>query len=288
MSVVLETPASERLAPEAPAPGSPPPESLHSVDVLGVRCFSGTVDDAVARVIERSRSGLGGYAVLCNVHVLMTAHKRADLHRALDDAWAVLPDGAPVAWLQRRLGSPSAERAGGPDVMLGVLDRGRAVGLRHAYVGSTEATLQRLSERIERRFPGVDVVGTLSLPFGDPGEWSEAAIETVRSWRPDIVWLALGAPKQELWMQQYASALAPAVVLGVGAAFDFHAETKSRAPGWMQRAGLEWAHRLGAEPRRLLGRYLTTNTAFLMRVAPVLSRQARSHQGPGFPASSGR
>lgn len=237
-----------------------------SSDVFGVRCFAGTFDDAVECVIDRVLSHLGGYAVLCNVHVLMTAQERLDVHGAVDDAWAVFPDGAPVAWLQRRLGAHAAERVGGPDLMRGVLDRGRARGLRHVLLGSTDPTLQRLGDRLRAQLRGVEIVGTLAPPYGDASLWSDEAIAKIRAWRPDIIWLALGAPKQEMWMRQYASAVAPALVIGVGAAFDFHAETKKRAPRWMQRAGLEWAHRLGAEPTRLGGRYLKTNTAFLLRV----------------------
>ena len=109
-----------------------------SSDVFGVRCFAGTFDDAVECVLDRVLTHLGGYAVLCNVHVLMTAQERLDVHGAADDAWLVFPDGAPVAWLQRRLGARTAERVGGPDLMLSVLDRGRAQGLRHVLVGSTD------------------------------------------------------------------------------------------------------------------------------------------------------
>ena len=192
---------------------------------------------------------------------------------AVDDAWLVFPDGAPVAWLQRRLGIGAAERVAGPDLMLSVLDRGRARELRHVFVGSTDPTLQRLSERVKAQLRGVEIVGTVAPPFEDASRWSDDVIAQIRAWQPDIVWLALGAPKQEMWMRQYASAVAPALVIGVGAAFDFHAETKRRAPRWMQRAGLEWAHRLGSEPRRLAGRYVTTNAAFVVGAARALGRR---------------
>lgn len=238
-----------------------------SSDVFGVRCFAGTFDGAVQCVLDRVLTHLGGYAVLCNVHVLMTAQEQLDVHGAVDDAWLVFPDGAPVAWLQRRLGARTAERVGGPDLMLSVLDRGRAQGLRHVLVGSTDPTLERLSDRIRAQLRDVEIVGTLAPPFGDASEWSDEAIARIRAWRPDIIWLAIGAPKQEMWMRHYASAVAPALIIGVGAAFDFHAEMKQRAPEWMRRAGLEWAHRLGSEPKRLGARYLKTNSAFLLRVA---------------------
>lgn len=249
MSAALET------APRAPA----------SVNVFGVGCFAGTLDEAAASVIERAASGRGGYAVLCNVHVLMTCLEEPPLRAAVEAAWQVFPDGAPVAWWQRHLGAVTAERVGGPDLMELVLSRGRDTGLRHAYLGATHTTLEQLESRVRSRVPGATIAGLLAPPFGDPAAWSAQAVDTVRSWRPDVVWLALGAPKQELWMKEWAPALAPAVVLGVGAAVDFQAGTRGRAPAWMQDVGLEWAHRLASEPKRLLGRYLRTNTSFVLR-----------------------
>lgn len=264
------------------------PVARASSEVFGVRCYSGTLDDAVERVIDRVTSRLGGYAVLCNVHVLMSAQDEPELHHAVDDAWLVLPDGAPVAWLQRRQGAHPAERVGGPDLMLRVLDRGRARELRHVFLGSTDPTLRRLEERVKAQLRGVEIVGTISPPFGNPVDWTDEVLAQVRALEPDVVWLALGAPKQETWMRDHAAALAPAVVLGVGAAFDFHADVKKRAPGWMQRAGLEWAHRLCSEPTRLGGRYLRTNTAFMARVASDGVRQrlaprrlVDNHRGTG-------
>lgn len=246
---------------------------LPTLDVMGVGCFVGTLEDAADRVVQRSLSGRGGYAVLCNVHVLMTAQNQPDVRRTLDSAWLVLPDGAPVAWLQRRLGGHDAERIGGPDLMPLVLDRGRASGLRHVLLGSTRATLELLEQRMRMRFPGVQIALSVAPPFTDPAVWTAEVLDTVAACEPHIVWLALGAPRQELWMLEHAQALSPAVVLGVGAAFDFHAGTMKRAPVWMRRSGLEWLHRLRNEPRRLAGRYATTNAAFMLRAARALARR---------------
>jgi N-acetylglucosaminyldiphosphoundecaprenol N-acetyl-beta-D-mannosaminyltransferase len=249
------------------------PSTEPRVRLMGVETFVGDVDTVAETVIRRALAGEGGHVVLCNVHVLMTATRDPEVHRALEDAWLVLPDGAPVAWLQRRLGADAARRVGGPDLMPVVLDRGRDVGLRHAFVGSTRGTLDALTGRLQARYPGITIAGTVAPPFGSPSSWSEDVIASVSSWRPHIVWLALGAPKQELWMSEHAAALAPSLVLGVGAAFDFHAEVCARAPRWMQHAGLEWLHRLGSEPRRLAGRYVKTNSAFVAHAAIVLVRR---------------
>jgi N-acetylglucosaminyldiphosphoundecaprenol N-acetyl-beta-D-mannosaminyltransferase len=267
-----------------------PTPTAASAEVFGVRCYAGSFAGAVDCVIDRVLSHLGGYAVLCNVHVLMTAQEQADVQQAVDDAWLVFPDGAPVAWMERQLGIPTAERVGGPDLMLGVLDRGRERGLRHVLVGSTDPTLQQLEERIRSQLRGVEIVGTIAPPFDDPSEWSGEAIATIRGWRPDVIWLALGAPKQEMWMKQYASAVSPALVIGVGAAFDFHAGTKQRAPRWMQRTGLEWLFRMASEPRRLMGRYASANSRFMIRaLAEIVRRRVAvtAPVGPARPPGSG-
>jgi N-acetylglucosaminyldiphosphoundecaprenol N-acetyl-beta-D-mannosaminyltransferase len=125
--------------------------------------------------------------------------------------------------------------------------------------------LAKLKRNLLERFPGVRLVGSAG-PFGDQTAL-DAVVAEICETEPHVVWCAFGAPKQELWMHRNAAALAPALVLGVGAAFDYHAGTKKRAPVWMQRAGLEWLHRLAAEPRRLGRRYLATNTAFCVLVA---------------------
>jgi N-acetylglucosaminyldiphosphoundecaprenol N-acetyl-beta-D-mannosaminyltransferase len=245
-----------------------------TAEALAVPCFAGSAEDAADLVVSRVLTGEGGYAVLCNVHVLVTAQRDAGLREALDKAWAIFPDGAPVAWLLRRSGAPHASRVAGPDLMPAVIERGLPHGLRHFLLGSTPDVLARLERRLRERFPGIEIAGRLA-PFGD-----DAALNTivpqVREACSHVVWCALGAPKQELWMRRNASALAPALTLGVGAAFDFHAGTKARAPRWMQRLGLEWLRRLLSEPQRLFGRYLKTNSEFLARASIQLVKRRRS------------
>jgi N-acetylglucosaminyldiphosphoundecaprenol N-acetyl-beta-D-mannosaminyltransferase len=234
-------------------------------DVLGTPIFVGDVASGASWVIERSAAGSGGYVCLCNVHLFVAARHDDEVRRALENASMVFPDGWPIAWLQRRLGYGSASRVAGPDLMARVLADGRGFELRHHLLGSTDSVLRRLEANLGREYPGAKIVGTLSLPFFDRAEHvpMQAAIGKVRRSGPDVVWLALGCPKQELWMLRYAAELAPAVVVGVGAAFDFHAGTKRRAPLPVQKAGLEWLYRLSVEPRRLAGRYVRTNAEFL-------------------------
>lgn len=243
--------------------------------VLGVECFAGNQATAARAVAERALAGCGGYCCFCNVHVLGLAQRHEDVRRALGDAWIVFPDGAPVAWLQRRFGVAS-QRVPGPDLMPRVLGLGLEAGLRHYLFGSTPQVLDALQERLRAVYPGIRIAGALSPPFELTSErrWGWAVDEISRT-EPHVVWCSLGAPKQELWMHRYADGLSPALVLGVGAAFDFLAGAKHRAPLWMQRCSLEWLHRLASEPRRLSGRYVRTNSAFVLRIGIELLKRRR-------------
>lgn len=248
--------------------------------VLGIECFAGEPETAARAVLGRALQGSGGYCCFCNVHVLSLAQRQERLRRALEDAWIAFPDGAPVAWLQRRSGV-AAERIPGPDLMPRVLSLGLPAGLRHFLFGSTPQVLNVLQERLRAANPGIRIAGALSPPFEAGGEdRSWRAIDEISGTRPHVIWCALGAPKQELWMHRYADALSPALILGVGAAFDFLAGTKHRAPPWMQQSSLEWLHRLASEPRRLSGRYIRTNSEFVLRAGFELLKRRRAAGGP--------
>lgn len=253
------------------------PEQPAIADVLGTPIFVGDVASGASWLVERALAGAGGYVCLCNVHLFVVARQDGEVGRALADAAMAFPDGWPIAWLQRRLGHRSATRVAGPDLMARAIAEGRSVGVRHFLLGSTEDVLRRLEESLARRFRGVEIAGRLSLPFFELDELGgmDAAIAEVRRASPHVVWLSLGCPKQELWMLRHAQELAPSLVAGVGAAFDFHAGTKRRAPGWVQRAGLEWLHRLLSEPRRLASRYARTNSEFLLLAGRELLRRRR-------------
>jgi N-acetylglucosaminyldiphosphoundecaprenol N-acetyl-beta-D-mannosaminyltransferase len=236
--------------------------------VLGTRCFVGDIALATEGIIERLRTGAGGYVCQANVHLLIAALHDDHVRKALDEAWVVHPDGAPVSWLARRVGASQATRIAGPDLMTSLFGLGATIGLRHYLFGSTPEVIEQLRSSLSAHHPDARIVGAVSPPFGSRlDEQALKDVAAIRQAAPDIVWCGLGAPKQELWMNHYAGLLAPALVIGVGAAFDFHAGAKLRAPAWMQRRGLEWAHRLWSEPRRLAGRYARTNSEFIVRAA---------------------
>jgi N-acetylglucosaminyldiphosphoundecaprenol N-acetyl-beta-D-mannosaminyltransferase len=239
-------------------------KSLRPTPVLATPSLAGDLDAAACAVIQRAHAHQGGYACLCNVHVLVLAQRDARVREALDSAWAVFADGWPVAWLQRRAGAPFAVRVAGTDLMLQVLERDHEGRLSHFLFGSSSEVLGRMQERLRETFPKARIAGSFAPPYGEIDEIDfRPSISAIRATSPDIVWCGLGAPKQELWMLRHGSQIAPAVVVGVGAAFDFIAGAKPRAPQWAQDAGVEWVHRLASEPRRLFGRYATTGFFFL-------------------------
>lgn len=251
-------------------------ERDEGTELLDAQFFSGKLGDAAEVVVERARNGQGGYACLCNAHVFVTAARDPRVGQALSGASVVFPDGWPVAWLLRRLGAKTAERVAGPDLMPLVFDRGRSAELRHFLVGSTPEVLDKLAGRLQAQYPDAVIAGRDSPSFGAANKRQRKRLRRIRAAKPDIVWCALGAPNQELWASRNSARLAPAFVLAVGAAFEFVAETKRRAPPWMQHVGLEWLHRLGSEPRRLAGRYFRTNTRFVLLSLRTLSHRSQA------------
>jgi N-acetylglucosaminyldiphosphoundecaprenol N-acetyl-beta-D-mannosaminyltransferase len=240
--------------------------------VLGVEYFIGDLESATATVLERVRSGRGGYSCLCGVHGIVTAQHSEALMGALRGAWLNFPDGAPVAWLMRRMGAGRARRVAGPDLMPRVIAAGQDAGLRHYLYGSTPEVLERLEERLLERFPRAIIAGRMSPPFRElSGEEHDRIAAEISASGADVVWVGLGLPKQDEWLRRNAAGIAPAVGLGVGAAFDFLSEAKPRAPEWARDAGLEWLHRLITEPRRLARRYAVTNTEFLARAGTAIA-----------------
>ena len=250
---------------------------LPRCNVLGVDFFAGDFASAAELVVDRARSGAGGYACLTSVHGLVLAQRDRAVSAALDEAWISFPDGVPITWVEHRSGSSAAERVCGIDLMPRVFDLGRQAGLRHYLFGSTDHVLARLQLRLADLYPGAEIVGAHSPPFGSIANQAAAAeIERIQESQPNVVWVGLGTPKQDLWAQMCSAALRPALVMCVGAAFDFVAETKVRAPVVMQRAGLEWLHRLVMEPRRLAGRYARANSEFIARVSyEMMTRRLR-------------
>ena len=209
-------------------------------------------------IAERRRE----YIVLANVHLIETGRRDPAVAEALAHAGVVLPDGAPVAWSVRRATGSQSDRVTGSDVFEELCGRSPSNGYRHFFYGSSPQTVEALEGFVGRDYPGIEICGSLSPPFSPAAELRADELATINEARPDIVWVGLGAPKQELWMRLARPHLEAPLLLGVGAVFDFASGSKRRAPDLLQQLGLEWAYRLAREPRRLGRRYLTTNTSF--------------------------
>jgi N-acetylglucosaminyldiphosphoundecaprenol N-acetyl-beta-D-mannosaminyltransferase len=233
-----------------------------------VRIDAYQIDTMVQDVLTWTAADPRGRAVhLCNAYTLSLALRDENLRDLLNDADVNLSDGMPLVWIARRLGlSHMRERVYGPDLMVATIDRGRRNGLRHYLYGSTPEVIAQLQANLEAEYPGVELVGVESGPFRSltDAEERELAARIVES-GADIVWVGLGTPRQDLFVDRFRD-LAPATFVAVGAAFDFHAGTKRQAPRVLQRLGLEWLFRLVTEPRRLWKRYLIGNGRFIWAV----------------------
>jgi N-acetylglucosaminyldiphosphoundecaprenol N-acetyl-beta-D-mannosaminyltransferase len=222
-------------------------------------------EGAAERIERMIESGDRGYVCHAAVNTLMNARRDSQARRALAEAALVLPDGMPVVWALRSLDEPIEDRVYGPELMLMECERSLRSGARHfLYGGRDRDATGALAAALRSRFPGIAIAGSWTPPFRDltPAEEAEVA-ELIDGSGADVVWVGTGSPRQERWMARMRPRLRAPVLVGVGAAFDFHAGLVEQAPRWMQRRGLEWLYRLGREPRRLGPRYLRDNPAFL-------------------------
>ena len=209
------------------------------------------------------------YVCITNVHSVVTAGQDAAFGRVAA-ADMTTPDGAPVAWMLRKLGFATQQRINGPDLMWKYCEQAAGRDESIFLYGSTDETLVILQQRLQTAFPTLKVAGAISPPFRLLSAEEDAAdAARINASGAGTVWVSLGCPKQEKWMAAHRGRV-NAVMIGVGAAFDYHAGTIKRAPLWMQRYGLEWLHRLFSEPCRLWKRYLVTNTLFVLGAARQL------------------
>lgn len=238
--------------------------------VLGVQIDALAWHEAIDRLLAWAHARESRYVAICNVHVVVSASRDAAYREVINASDMATPDGAPVAWMLRRLGFTGQPRISGPDLMWALCRRCAVEKLPVYFHGSTEATLAALEVRLRQAFPDLVIGGLESPPFRLPtAEEDESAVARINASGVGIVFVGLGCPKQEGWMAEHRGRV-NAVMIGVGAAFDFHAGKVARAPRWMRDNGLEWLHRLVSEPRRLWKRYLVTNTLFILGAARQL------------------
>ncbi len=231
---------------------------------FGVKYCSARLEEAVFHVIEHLKNLKGKYICFSNVHTSVMAADDREYAKVLNSAELVFPDGAPIAKLGRKKGFLNSERVAGPDFMNHMFSVTRDGSISHYFYGSTEETLAALKEKLQKKYPGINIKGMYSPPFRQSTpEEDEEDIRRINDSGADIVWIGLGAPKQEKWMYAHKNRI-NAVMMGVGAGFDFHAGTIQRAPSWLQKLGLEWLYRLFTDPKRLFKRYLVTNIKFFI------------------------
>jgi N-acetylglucosaminyldiphosphoundecaprenol N-acetyl-beta-D-mannosaminyltransferase len=231
--------------------------------VLGSFIDASAWSVALQRIADWTARRESRYVCICNVHSVVTASRDSAFGWVLNQADMATPDGAPVAWMLRKLGFAGQARINGPDLMWRYCARAAETGQPMFLYGGSAGTLELLQLRLLEQFPGLQFAGAYSPPFRPLTTAEDAAVvERINASGASVVWVSLGCPKQELWMAAHRGRI-HAVMVGVGAAFEYHAGTLPRAPLWMQNAGLEWLHRVVSEPRRLWRRYLVTNTLFV-------------------------
>jgi N-acetylglucosaminyldiphosphoundecaprenol N-acetyl-beta-D-mannosaminyltransferase len=222
------------------------------------------------------------YVCVTGVHGVMESQRDPLLRRIHNAAGLVTPDGMPLVWLSRLHGHGHVERVYGPDLLLALCERSLTTGYRHYFYGGAPGVPELLAERLQQRFPELHVAGTFSPPFRPlTTEEDEQIVAAINAAAPDIVWVGLSTPRQEHWMAAHIGRLRAPVLIGVGAAFDFHSGRKRQAPRWIQHSGLEWLFRIMVEPRRLWRRYAVNNPLFVVLVAQQILGQVRYDLEPG-------
>ena len=258
-----------RTAERVPAPAAP-----DAVSVLGVPLALTDYDETMVWMDATIAHGGKGYICVAATHTIMVCDEDPELREAVLNSSLTVPDGQPLVWAMNALGGDLEDRVYGPELMARYCERAATTGARmYLYGGRNQGALVQLALNLRKRFPGVKIVGGYSPPFRDLSEEEEDAIVAeMNACKPDVVWVGVGAPKQEKWMAAMRERLDAPVLVGVGAAFDFHAGLVPQAPEWMQSAGLEWLFRMAQEPRRLAPRYVRYNPRFIRGFARQYAR----------------
>ena len=244
---------------------------IQRVNILGVMVSAASMKLTLATIDRWIEKREPHYVCVTGVHGVMESQKDPKLKVIHNNAGLVTPDGMPLVWLSRLRGFSHVERVYGPDLMLALCEHGLAHRYRHFLYGGGDGVADKLKDSLKKRSDGINIVGTYTPPFRNlTAEEDAHVVKIINQAQPDIVWVGLSTPKQELWMAEHQSKLDASVLIGVGAAFDFNAGLKLQSPRWMQKSGLEWLFRLITEPRRLWRRYLINNPIFVTLVITQL------------------
>jgi len=269
----------ERISiPPAPTSTAPPPRAEILGIPLAISNYAEVLDWMEAMIASDQR----GYVTAAAVNLVMKAQEEPETLAATLGATLAVPDGQPLVWALHALGHPRATRVYGPDLMAHFCARAAREQIPIYLYGGRhdDAARELLIRRLTERFPGLEIVGASSPPFRllTPAE-DEHELELINASGAAVVWVGTGQPLQEQWMHRVRPLLSAPLLVGVGAAFDFHAGLVSQAPPWMQRRGLEWVYRLSREPRRLWPRYARYNPRFVVGFARQYARHRRGQRG---------
>lgn len=269
---------------QGPPRSAPVPAAPAAVTVLGVPLALTDYGRTMDWIDEAIAAGERGYICVAATHTVMVCDEDPELREAVLNSSLTVPDGQPLVWAMNALGGDLSQRVYGPELMARYCERAAASSVKmYLYGGRNQGALVQLALNLRQRFPGVKIVGGYSPPFRDmTDEEEDAIVKEINRSRADVVWVGVGAPKQEKWMAAMRGHVEAPVMIGVGAAFDFHAGLVPQAPNWMQSAGLEWLFRLAHEPRRLWRRYARYNPRFVTGFARQYMRHRLRTLVPGL------
>ena len=243
-------------------------------NVLGVEVDAIDMDGALSHMQRLACAGDKSYVCVAGVHGVMEAQRSRDVACAYANAALTIPDGMPLVWVGHKQGHATMRRVTGPDFMLEIFRRREFEQMTHFFYGGETGVAQQLRTVMSRRFPNARIIGAETPPFRplDAGE-EECLIAHIRMLKPDVIWVGISCPRQELFMRRYLPLLDTRVMVGVGAAFDYHTGRIRDSADWVKRAGLQWLHRLIQDPRRLWKRYVRNNPDFIWRITLQLLRE---------------
>jgi N-acetylglucosaminyldiphosphoundecaprenol N-acetyl-beta-D-mannosaminyltransferase len=226
-------------------------------NILGVKISALNLDLAVSAIDDLCNKHTSHYVCVTSAHGIMDCWYKPELRPIFNNSGLTTPDGMSIVWLMRLLGYNEVSRVYGPDLLLRVCKHSLKKGYKHFFYGGAPGVPEKLAQSLSDQFPGLKIAGTYSPPFRTLSDDEDRdIIQLIDESNADIVWVGLGSPKQEIWMDDHVNKLKAPVLVGVGAAFDFISGTKKQAPKWIQGSGFEWLFRLVTEPRRLWKRYI--------------------------------
>jgi len=248
--------------------------AIHRIHIGTLPVDRVSFEGALDVIDELVRDKRGGRVFTPNVDHVVQAEGNARFRKAYSDVSLSLVDGMPLMWAARALKTPFPEKISGSDLMMPLLRRAAERGYRVYFLGGSPGAAQLAKEKLEQELPGIRIVGVDDGRIDVDGgpEVQKPILDRIQQAAPDLLLVALGAPKQEIWSSEHRAELGAAVAIGVGASLDFIAGTLRRAPRWMSNSGLEWAYRLAQEPRRMAGRYLLRDPQFFR----IVARQMRA------------